>query len=89
MIMETGVLGFSEYIASVASQIARVSGGEFFSAGENKGFLWESIFYKTYCKKLNYTMNPFDFRESVAYTGRRLGRKERITIDFCDLIGGA
>ena len=88
VIMETGVLGFSEDIASVASQIARVSGGEFFSAGGNKGFFWESILYKTYSKKLNYTMNPFDFRESIAYTGRRLGRKERISIDFSDLIDG-
>ena len=89
VIMETGVLGFSEDIASVASQIARVSGGEFFSAGGNKDFFWESILYKTYSKKLNYTMNPFDFRESIAYTGRRLGRKERISINFSDLIDGA
>jgi len=34
-------------------------------------------------------MNPFDFRESIAYTGRRLGRKERISINFSDLIDGA
>ena len=87
--METGVLGFSEDISSVASQIARVSGGEFFSAGGNKGLLWETLLYKTYSKKLNYTMDPFDFREDVAYTGRRLGRKERVSIDFSDLIRGA
>ena len=89
VIMETGVLGFSEDIASVVSQIARVSGGEFFSAGGNKGLLWETFLYKTYSKKLNYTMDPFDFREDVAYTGRRLGEKERVSIDFSDLIGGA
>ena len=89
VIMETGVLGFSEDIASVVSQIARVSGGVFFSAGGNKGFLWETFLHKTYSDKLNYTMDPFDFREDVAYTGRRLGGKERISIDFSDLIGGA
>ena len=89
VIMETGVLGCSEDIASVTSQIARVSGGEFFSAGGNKGLLWETLLYKTYSKKLNYTMDPFDFREDVAYTGRRLGGKERISLDFSDMIGGA
>lgn len=89
VIMETGVLGFSEDIASVVSQIARVSGGVFFSAGGNKGFLWETFLHKTYSDKLNYTMDPFDFREDVAYTGRRLGGKERISINFSDLIGGA
>ena len=60
-----------------------------FSAGGNKGLLWETLLYKTYSKKLNYSMDPFDFREDVAYTGRRLGGKDRISIDFSDLIGGA
>ena len=41
-----------------------------FSSGD-----FDPTLYKTYRNKLNYTMDPFDFREDVAYTGRRLGGK--------------
>lgn len=82
VIMETGVLGFSEDISSVIVQIARVSGGEFLSAGGNKGLLWETLLNRLYSKELKYTMDPFDFRKHTMYTGRELGRKARISIDF-------
>ncbi|MFL2954225.1 MAG: hypothetical protein ACJZ56_02145 [Candidatus Thalassarchaeaceae archaeon] len=82
VVMETGVLGFSEDINLVIAQIKRVSGGDFLSAGGNKGLLWEMLLYKTYSKKLNYTMNPFDSRKHRYYTGRKLGRKEKIKLEF-------
>ena len=40
------------------------------------------LLYKTYSKKLNYTMNPFDSRKHRYYTGRKLGRKEEIKLEF-------
>ena len=80
--METGVLGFSENLELVIAQIKRVSGGDYLSAGGNKGLLWELLLYKTYSKKMNYTMNPFDSRKDSYYTGRRLGRIEKIKIEF-------
>ena len=82
VVMETGVLGFSENIGLVIAQIKRVSGGDFLSAGGNKGLLWELLLYKTYSKKLNYTMNPFDSRKDTHYTGRKLGRKEKVKVEF-------
>lgn len=82
VVMETGVLGFSENLEHVIAQIKRVSGGDFLSAGGNKGLLWEMLLYKTYSKKLNYTMNPFDSRKDTHYTGRKLGRKEKVKVEF-------
>ena len=82
VVMETGVLGFSENLELVIAQIKRVSGGDFLSAGGNKGLLWEMLLYKTYSKKLNYTMNPFDSRKDTHYTGRKLGRKEKVKVEF-------
>ena len=74
VIMETGVLGFSNDVKSILSHIRRISGGDFFSAGGNKGFLWTVYLYKTYSKLLNYSMNPFDSRTDEYYSGIILGK---------------
>ena len=82
VVMETGVLGFSKDIGAVLSQIRRVSGGDFLSAGGNKGFLWEMFLYKTYSKELIYSMDPFDSRVDDHYSGILLGRKGSFRLKF-------
>ncbi len=82
VIMETGTLGFSKDLGAVLSEIRRVSGGDFLSAGGNRGLFWELFLYKTYSKNLNYSMDPFDSRTDQYYTGRRLGRKGRVKEKF-------
>ena len=73
VVMETGVLGFSEDIKSVIGEIKRISGGDFFSAGGNRGLLWVTYLYSTYSKLLNYSMDSFDCRTDNYYSGIRLG----------------
>lgn len=82
VVMETGTLGYSVDLKAVLKQIKRVSGGDFLSAGGNRGFLWELLLYKTYDKKLNYSMDPFDSRKDDYYTGRKLGRKGLVKEKF-------
>ena len=82
VVMETGVLGFSKDIGAVLTQIRRVSGGDFFSAGGNKGFLWEMFLYKTYGKELIYSMDPFDSRDDDHYSGILLGRRGSFRLKF-------
>ena len=82
VVMETGVLGFSKDIGAVLSQIRRVSGGDFLSAGGNRGFLWEMFLYKTYSKELIYSMDPFDSRVDDHYSGTLLGRKGSFRLKF-------
>ena len=74
VVMETGVLGFSKDPEKVLGQIRRVSGGDFLSAGGNRGLLWEMYLYKTYSKELIYSMDPFDSRKDVYYCGVKLGQ---------------
>jgi len=75
VVMETGVLGFSKDIGAVLSQIRRVSGGDFLSAGGNRGLLWLAYLSKTYSTELIYSMDPFDSREDSVYSGIKLGQK--------------
>ena len=75
VVMETGVLGFSKDIGAVLSQIRRVSGGDFLSAGGNRGLLWLAYLSKTYSTELMYSMEPFDSREDSVYSGIKLGQK--------------
>ena len=82
VVIETGTLGFSKDLGSVLQQIRRISGGDFFSAGGNRGLLWELFLYKTYNKSLNFSMDPFDSRTDEYYTGRRLGGKGPIKEKF-------
>tara|TARA_Y100000590_G_scaffold440646_1_gene566297 strand:+ start:1680 stop:2198 length:519 start_codon:yes stop_codon:yes gene_type:complete len=82
VVMETGVLGFSKDPEKVLGQIRRVSGGDFLSAGGNRGLLWEMYLYKTYSKELIYSMDPFDSRVDVYYSGIRLGRKGSFRLKF-------
>lgn len=82
VVMETGTLGYSVDLKAVLKQIKRVSGGDFLSAGGNRGLLWELLLYKTYDKKLNYSMDPFDSRKDDYYTGRKLGRKGLVKEKF-------
>tara|TARA_Y100000588_G_scaffold214559_1_gene228401 strand:- start:775 stop:1107 length:333 start_codon:yes stop_codon:yes gene_type:complete len=74
VVMETGVLGFSKDVGAVLGQIKRVSGGDFFSAGGNRGLLWVRYLYKTYSNELIYSMDPFDSRKDVYYCGVKLGQ---------------
>ena len=64
------------------SQIRRVSGGDFLSAGGNSGVLWEMFLYKTYSKELIYSMDPFDSRVDDHYSGILLGRKGSFRLKF-------
>ena len=75
VVMETGVLGFSKDIGAVLSQIRRISGGDFLSAGGNRGLLWLAYLSKTYSTELIYSMDPFDSREDSVYSGIKLGQK--------------
>ncbi len=82
VVMETGTLGFSKDLGAVLGEIRRVSGGDFLSAGGNRGLLWELFLYKTYSKELNFSMDPFDSRTDDYYTGKRLGRKGSVREKF-------
>jgi len=82
VIMETGVLGFSKDAEAVIGQIKRVSGGDFLSAGGNRGYLWEMYLFKTYSKNLIYSMDPFDSRKDECYSGVKLGRKGSFRFKF-------
>ena len=82
VVMETGTLGFSKDLPIVLREIRRVSGGDFLSAGGNKGLIWELFLYKTYSKDLKYSMDPYDSRRDDYYTGRILGRKGSVREKF-------
>jgi hypothetical protein len=82
VVMETGVLGFSKDVEAVLGQIRRVSGGDFLSAGGNRGLLWVKYLYKTYSKDLVYSMDPFDSRKDEYYSGIKLGQKGSFSLKF-------
>ena len=82
VVMETGVLGFSKDVGAVLGQIKRISGGDFLSAGGNRGFLWVSYLYKTYSKDLIFSMDPFDSREDEYFSGIELGQKGAFRLKF-------
>ena len=82
VVMETGVLGFSKDIEAVLGQIRRISGGDFLSAGGNRGFLWVNYLYKTYSKDLIYSMDPFDSRDEEYFSGIKLGQKGSFRLKF-------
>jgi|TARA_B100000959_G_scaffold75772_1_gene80437 hypothetical protein len=82
VVMETGVLGFSKDVGAVLGQIKRVSGGDFLSAGGNRGFLWVNYLYKTYSKDLIYSMDSFDSREDEYFSGIELGQKGSFRLKF-------
>ena len=82
VVMETGVLGFSKDVGGVLGQIRRISGGDFLSAGGNRGFLWVKYLYKTYSKDLIHSMDPFDSRKDECYSGVKLGRKGSFRFKF-------
>ena len=52
VVMETGTLSFSKDIRKVLTQIRRISGGDFLSAGGTHGYLWENYLHKTYDENL-------------------------------------
>ena len=85
VVMETGTLSFSKDIRKVLTQIKRISGGEFLSAGSTQGFLWENFTHKTYDKNLNYTIYPFDFRKDFLHKSKSLHTKEFFEIEFMKL----
>ena len=82
VVMETGVLGFSKDVEAVIQQIKRISGGDFLSAGGNRGFLWMKYLYKTYSKDLIHSMDPFDSRKDEYFSGIKLGRKGSFRLKF-------
>jgi len=82
VIMETGTISFSNDIEKVLREIKRISGGEFFSAGSNWGFLWENFLYKTYDKNLNYVTYPFDYRKDTFHKSKTLDDKQKLEFDF-------
>ena len=85
VVMETGTLSFSKDIRKVLTQIKRISGGEFLSAGSTQGFLWENFLHKTYDKNLNYLTHPFDFRQDTYHKSKTLVGKEVLELEFMKL----
>tara|TARA_A100001388_G_C28616210_1_gene425305 strand:- start:88 stop:591 length:504 start_codon:yes stop_codon:yes gene_type:complete len=85
VVMETGTLSFSKDIIKVLTQIKRVSGGDFLSAGGTHGYLWENFLHKTYDKNLNYITHPFDFREDYYHKSKTLVGKEVLELEFMKL----
>lgn len=85
VVMETGTLSFSKDIRKVLTQIRRISGGDFLSAGGTHGYLWENYLHKTYDKKLNYLTHPFDFREDSFHKSKTLVGKEVLELEFMKL----
>ena len=69
-------------ITKVITQIKRISGGDFLSAGGTHGFLWENFLYKTYDKNLNYLTHPFDYRTDTNHRSKTLAGKEVLELDF-------
>ena len=84
-VMETGTLSFSKDITKVLTQIRRISGGDFLSAGGSHGFLWENFLHKTYDKNLNYLTHPFDYREDSFHKSKTLAEKEVLELEFMKL----
>ena len=82
VVMETGTLSFSKDITKVITQIKRISGGDFLSAGGTHGFLWENFLYKTYDKNLNYLTHPFDYRTDTFHRSKTLVGKQELDFDF-------
>lgn len=85
VVMETGTLSFSKDIRKVLTQIKRISGGDFLSAGGTHGYLWENYLHKTYDKNLNYLTHPFDFREDSFHKSKTLVSKEVLELEFMKL----
>ena len=85
VIMETGTLSFSKDIRKVLTQIRRISGGDFLSAGGTHGYLWENFLHKTYDKNLKYLTHPFDFREDSFHKSKTLAGKEVLELEFMKL----
>lgn len=81
-VMETGTLSFSKDITKVLTQIRRISGGDFLSAGGSHGFLWENFLHKTYDKNLNYLTHPFDYRTDTFHRSKTLAGKQELDFDF-------
>ena len=78
-------LSFSTDITKVITQIKRVSGGDFLSAGGTHGYLWENFLHKTYDKNLKYLTHPFDFREDSFHKSKTLAGKEILELEFMKL----
>ena len=85
VVMETGTLSFSKDIRKVLTQIRRISGGDFLSAGGTHGYLWENYLHKTYDENLNYLTHPFDFREDSFHKSKTLVGKEVLELEFMKL----
>ena len=85
VVMETGTLSFSKDIRKVLTQIKRISGGDFLSAGGTHGYLWENYLHKTYDENLNYLTHPFDFREDSFHKSKTLVSKEVLELEFMKL----
>ena len=85
VVMETGTLSFSIDITKVITQIRRISGGDFLSAGGTHGYLWENFLHKTYDKNLKYLTHPFDFREDSFHKSKTLAGKEVLELEFMKL----
>ena len=82
VIMETGIISYSDNIKQLLEEIKRISGGYFLSSGSTQGYLWEYFLYKTYDPKLKYIIYPFDFRSNKPHRSKNLETKEILELDF-------
>ena len=78
----TAAAGSAQELEAGRPQHRRAAGGDFLSAGGNRGFLWVKYLYKTYSKELIHSMDPFDSRKDEYFSGIKLGQKGSFRLKF-------
>lgn len=82
VIVETGTLSFSTNIEKTLTEIKRISGGDFFSAGGTLSYYWKYIGNKIHSNSLNYIIYPFNFTKDEYYKVYNLNTKNMRYIKF-------
>lgn len=89
VIIETGTLSFGKDIEKILSEIKRISGGDFFSAGGTTSIGWMYIGNKLYSKKypnaLQRIIYPFDSSKDKYYKTYCFNSKNTIKINWKEL----
>ncbi len=89
VIFETGTLSFGKDIKKILSEIKRISGGDFFSAGGTTSIGWKYFGHKNYSKKypdsLQNIIYPFDSHKDKYYMFYNFKQKQIGKICWEDL----
>ena len=76
VIIESAVFSYSNNIPLLLSEIIRISGGDFLSAGGTTGYLWQKGLYKTYDDKILNIIYPYDFRKDKYFKYKIINNKQ-------------